>query len=365
MHGLSSRQLRVLAGEIDDEDPAVEERPEHDEVHEQDWHERRASGAEDQRAHGTPNDILAGLLAIVPRHRLTRSPIFVAPLRVGFNRELQGMHCFRCGFALQDRVRYCGQCGVELPASIYPRNGATPSLTEGELIADRASEPGENPINTQDASGTSASDTAGLPEPARAQTGQAGTSAASHTPTIATRASHRYGLKHAPYTLNRERTNSPSMPVGSSKVGPVGVGGWLAFFCVGLTIVAPIVALGQAVQSWSEARPSFSNYPSLQWAVIIEGLGFLGLAGYGFIVGIKIWSGDKNGRALAKRFLLIRVVGFVAIELGVLMTIQDLPSAVVSDAFAGAVVAFFAQLAIAVGWWIYFESSRRVQNTYG
>src|SRR5579862_6585396 len=42
----------------------------------------------------------------------------------------------------------------------------------------------------------------------------------------------------------------------------VGVGGWLVFFCVGLTIISPLMWLAKLAGTLSKSWPAFAFYPS-------------------------------------------------------------------------------------------------------
>jgi hypothetical protein len=147
--------------------------------------------------------------------------------------------------------------------------------------------------------------------------------------------------------------------------GPKGIGGWLLFFCVGLTILGPLFSVGQMISSWEHAKPAFDRFPSLETAIYWETLGCVTILIYGFIVGCIIWSGNSNGKKVGKKYLLIRLFGFVLIEIVALVLMGDLPSQVVEAAISGFVTAGIRELVIFLIWWFYFKKSKRVRNTYG
>lgn len=147
--------------------------------------------------------------------------------------------------------------------------------------------------------------------------------------------------------------------------GPKGVGGWLVFFCVGLTILGPLLTLNQMVTGWTETAPAFEKYPVIKTALLCENIGLLALTVYGFVVGCLIWSGNLKGRTMARRFLLIRLLGFIAVELAALFVMRDLPREMLA-AGAGGVFGAILQTGIYfLVWWFYFKKSKRVRNTYG
>jgi hypothetical protein len=94
--------------------------------------------------------------------------------------------------------------------------------------------------------------------------------------------------------------------------------------CVGL-FLAPALSFIQMMTTWDLAKPAFVQFPSLRRAVEFENLGFVVLLIYGFIVGCTLMRGSPFGRTIVKQYLLIRLLGYVGIELIVLMMINDLP----------------------------------------
>jgi hypothetical protein len=147
--------------------------------------------------------------------------------------------------------------------------------------------------------------------------------------------------------------------------GPRGVGGWLVMFCVGLTILSPLLSLSQMVSNWGLALPAFSRFPTIKSAMIWEYLGSTAILIYGFIVGCIIWSGSPKGRDIARNFLGIRLVGIVAVEIIAFLVLGDLPSEMMKGVIGGAVGTLFREGVYFAVWWSYFVKSKRVQNTYG
>lgn len=143
-----------------------------------------------------------------------------------------------------------------------------------------------------------------------------------------------------------------------------GVGGWLTFFCVGLTILSPLLSLGHMSNSWDKAKPAFARFPSLRTAIIVENTGFAAIVIYGFISGVRIWGGSPAGKRLAQRYLLIRLFGSIDIELLALGLMSELPSAAVTAVAGGIFGALIGEVIYFLIWWFYFMKSKRVKNTY-
>jgi len=68
---------------------------------------------------------------------------------------------------------------------------------------------------------------------------------------------------------------------------------------------------------------------------------------------------------IAKKYLLIRLLGVVGIELIAMVIMSDLPSEIVGAVVTSFFGAAFAEIIFFVIWWLYFKKSKRVQNTYG
>jgi hypothetical protein len=147
--------------------------------------------------------------------------------------------------------------------------------------------------------------------------------------------------------------------------GPTGVGGWLTFFCVVLTILSPLFVLGSMADTWSQSEPAFVRFPTIKTVLLWEIFGSIVLLIYGFIVGCIIWSGNPRGRSIARQFLLIRLFGFIGVELIALLLMSGLPSRFVAGGVGGAAGAIFQAVVFFVVWWLYFKKSQRVKNTYG
>ena len=173
------------------------------------------------------------------------------------------------------------------------------------------------------------------------------------------------GLKQPPPIPTAAQPLATPPAIAAQPVGPTGVGGWLAFFCVALTILSPLFALVSMANNWSQSEPPFGEFPILKTVLLWENFGSIGLLIYGFIVGCIVWSGNPRGRSIARQFLLIRLFGFIGVELIALLMMSGLPSEVVADGVGGVVVAVFTVVFQFLIWWFYFKKSKRVRNTYG
>ena len=146
---------------------------------------------------------------------------------------------------------------------------------------------------------------------------------------------------------------------------PKGVGGWLVFFCVIRTILSPLFFLVTISTRLEQSQPVFDQFPNLKTAVMWENIGSAALLIYGFIVGYMIWSGNPNGREIAKKYLLIHLFGFIGIEFIAVVIIGVIPAQLVPSVVGVALGAIFRESVFFLVWWFYFKKSKRVRNTYG
>ena len=137
------------------------------------------------------------------------------------------------------------------------------------------------------------------------------------------------------------------------------------FFCIILTIISPLIVLGQMASSWDQDRAALVAYPALRDACMWENLGVTALLIYGFVVGCLIWNGNPRGREIARKFLLIRFLAFIGVEVIALVMMGNLPSEILGGGISGVFGSVFQALVFFLIWWFYFKKSKRVRNTYG
>jgi hypothetical protein len=159
--------------------------------------------------------------------------------------------------------------------------------------------------------------------------------------------------------------DEPMRKTMRKKVALVGVGGWLLFFCIGLTILGPIIGAVRISDSWIKAEPAFDRFPSVRTATLFETCGSIAIVLYGFIVGCLIWNGVPYGKRIAKQYLLICLIAVVIVKLVTVWLIRDLPSVTVDAVITAVLPGLLAAAISTLIWWLYFKRSVRVRNTYG
>jgi hypothetical protein len=170
-------------------------------------------------------------------------------------------------------------------------------------------------------------------------------------------------ISKAPPPLPIEKMTSPSNTaelISLDSTGPKGVGGWLLLFCVQLTILSPLISIGEMVNLWNYSKNS---------VVIWTSAGSLSLLIYGFIVGCGIWIGSKKGREIARKYLFVRLTGFIIIQFVAILLISEnslgpTHSKILASFIGSACGSTTTEVIYFLVWWFYFKRSKRVKNTY-
>jgi Protein of unknown function (DUF2569) len=146
-----------------------------------------------------------------------------------------------------------------------------------------------------------------------------------------------------------------SNPAANPQPKLYGVGGWLAFFCVSLTIFAPIVHLKIAAKAFKNlmypGHLAQSTLLRLDAVFVI----YAGLAIFSCVCGYMLWSENPRGPGVTKAYLVI-AAAVVIVLYSVL-------------ALAGMKIDLFTivlgRLVYTVCWYAYLSTSVRVRLTYG
>ncbi len=143
-------------------------------------------------------------------------------------------------------------------------------------------------------------------------------------------------------TTSYPRSTALTLPV----VGPNGVGGWLLFFCLGLTIFAPLTILMRTTAGWR------FSIPYLFYDVRVL---------YGMVVGAALWLEKPISLTLLRIYFIIAGAGAILGVLNGAATALQMHESLLLPDFTGA----FWAVGIILLWFAYFRKSVRVRNTYG
>src|SRR5215510_2170356 len=87
-----------------------------------------------------------------------------------------------------------------------------------------------------------------------------------------------------------------------------GVKGWLLFFCIVLVILSPLYTLGNLANAYAGASRVADRLPGLMTATIVDTIGSIAVMMLGMFAGICLWLERPSAVAIAKAFLLVRLV---------------------------------------------------------
>ncbi|WP_149537333.1 DUF2569 family protein [Siccirubricoccus phaeus] len=144
---------------------------------------------------------------------------------------------------------------------------------------------------------------------------------------------------------------------------PRGVGGWLLFLCLTLTVLMPLATLAANLTGWP-APAVLEMFPRLElalWAVVC---GEILVNLYAIVTGVGLWRVSPGALPRARRFLLA-LLGWRLAAPFLMAGLAGLPpegtQALLLDGLKDtARTAVFVLL-----WWLYLKRSRRVAATYG
>lgn len=138
-----------------------------------------------------------------------------------------------------------------------------------------------------------------------------------------------------------------------------GVGGWLLFFCLCLTLFAPLGTMAAFVAGFDELSRHFGQYPGLRSAMVIDVIVRIGLVCFSVWAGIALWTIRPNAVDIAKSYL-IAVLIFAFFESFLLFsTVAGLPFDF-SESMKEMIPPYIGFHI----WYSYLKNSKRVKATY-
>ncbi len=142
-----------------------------------------------------------------------------------------------------------------------------------------------------------------------------------------------------------------------------GVRGWLLLFVVGMTVLSPLMGLGQTAAAFADAErqapvlramEGWSNYKSATWLLLLAAIAWQWHV---------VWGLTRHRVPLSvqrtKRFLLLAPGLIVLGDIILATSLMDLTAP--AEWVGGLLKGYFASAV----WYAYFVRSRRVRNTYG
>jgi ribosomal protein L40E len=245
------------------------------------------------------------------------------------------MFCSNCACELPAIAKFCVRCGSHTGTSTQPQAVsveimASPKITSEFIPGVCAKCGAQNPDDYSFCS------SCGTPL-------QSGSTILRHTPAVA--------LETAPASVTKKEISDRAMqPViaGDGSAELRGIGGWLLFFCVTVTLVGPLVNIAEIAQN-----------PNDSVTVALD----LMLAVFKIITGVVVWRISPYALKLVKAYFIVTLVISCLSVVGSLST--NLNDVAHQSAPSNGLGAGFQGLIGVILWWSYFRKSRRVKATFG
>jgi len=161
-----------------------------------------------------------------------------------------------------------------------------------------------------------------------------------------------------------ESAEPPVPPTAVDNPGPVGVGGWLLFLCIWLTVVVPLVNVGLVGLDLSATLPNASRVPGLMALSVINAVMVLALIGFSIFAGVSLWRRRDPGAVKILRVYLFCFLGSKLIAT-VLPFVVGMNRELAQEIALSVGGGTSSAVVFAMGVLLYTQRSKRVRATYG
>jgi hypothetical protein len=148
----------------------------------------------------------------------------------------------------------------------------------------------------------------------------------------------------------------------SSEMQLKGVGGWLLFLILSLTIFGPLTTVHNLVTGYEQSSRYFDRFPALltiEWVDILLSTAFVCLSVY---AGVLLWRIQPNAVKTAKSVLKL-VIAYYFIVI-VVAALAGLPAGMTGFIIGNLMVGLIRAAIFVAIWHSYLKKSKRVQATY-
>jgi hypothetical protein len=168
--------------------------------------------------------------------------------------------------------------------------------------------------------------------------------------------------------LNSENDNKDM--ISEKELNQKKVGGWLLFFCISITILAPLRTVYNIFVNYSNSiqmADFFKLYPEIStlnnWDLITQILVRL----FGIYAGVSLWKVKFGALKIVKKYLIINLSVSAILCFGFfifLSSMTNLPPLILDLIKRNTIRNSSIALIYFVTWYLYFKRSKRVNNTY-
>ncbi len=154
----------------------------------------------------------------------------------------------------------------------------------------------------------------------------------------------------------------PQQPPTVSKTRYKGVKGWLLFFCIGLTILAPIYAIKSVQALYRELSQYFDQFPRLRVITDIETILIICIMVFSISAGVGLWKIRPGAVRMAKIYLLCNLA--FQIIAAILLLLAGFPAEANKAMLPVLIRGSLTGILYVLIWYLYLNKSKRVKATY-
>src|SRR5215468_12784381 len=141
-----------------------------------------------------------------------------------------------------------------------------------------------------------------------------------------------------------------------------GVGGWLLFFCLSLTVFSPLITIVTLTASYTEAFQLLDRFPGVMAITVIDTFLSLGVMAFSVYAGVSLWRLKPGAVQTAKRYLMC-LLAYAAVT-SILPFMSGLPSDVNETLIAEVIKDASRKFFYVAIWYAYLNKSKRVMATF-
>lgn len=124
-----------------------------------------------------------------------------------------------------------------------------------------------------------------------------------------------------------------------------GVSGWLLLFCIEVTVLGPIINFSEILSMIRQSDPLL---------LVLTSILGIGPVVYGVVVGIMLWLLRPKAVKHARIYLLVFLCTNLLVAINSFLT----------ELSSGSILLLLRIIVPFIVWWIYFQKSVRVKNTF-
>ena len=144
----------------------------------------------------------------------------------------------------------------------------------------------------------------------------------------------------------------------------IGVRGWLLLLCIQLTILSPLVTIGQIARLFQQLAPSFQSVAGLESFFVFVMVVTLVFLLASISVGVMLWS-RRSGSPNFVRWFLLSTFAWLCLSPYTIYLFVRMPPGAVPGILAAALPELVMGFVVTFAWYYYLLKSKRVLANFG